>query len=65
MAKERDKRYHSGLEFATAFIAALPAELTADVDLLTPLPSSAKTESQTLILPHADETPQRRSADLR
>ena len=64
MAKERDKRYRSGLEFVNAFIAALPAGLTADVNLLTPLPSSAKTESQTLILPHVDETPQRRSLDL-
>jgi serine/threonine-protein kinase len=64
MAKERDKRYHSGLEFANAFIAAFPAEFTADVNLLTPLQSSAKTASQTLILPHADETPQRRTLDL-
>ena len=63
MAKERDKRYRSGLEFANAFIAALPAGLTADVNLLTSLPSSTKPESQTLILPPADETSQRHSLD--
>jgi serine/threonine protein kinase len=64
MAKERDKRYRSGLEFANAFIAALPEGFTTNVNFLTPQSSPAKTEPQTLLLPPGDETPQRRSLDL-
>ena len=64
MAKERDKRYRSGLEFASAFIAALPEPVTADAKLLAPLPSHVKPEPQTLILPPADGKPGRRFVDL-
>jgi serine/threonine-protein kinase len=64
MAKERDKRYRSGQEFANAFIAALPEGFAEDMSFLTPLPSPAKTESPMLVLPAANETSQRRSLDL-
>ena len=64
MAKERDKRYRSGLEFANAFLAALPEGFKTDVNVLTPLISGGKTEPQTLVLPAANETSQRRSLDL-
>ena len=63
MAKERDKRYRSGLEFANAFIAALPEGFAADVSFVSPLPLPAKTEPKTLVLPAATETSQRRFLD--
>jgi len=37
MAKERDRRYSSGLEFANAFIAILPKPFAPDVNIMTPL----------------------------
>ena len=37
MAKERDRRYRSGAEFANAFIAILPEPFTSDVNIITPL----------------------------
>jgi serine/threonine protein kinase len=37
MAKERDQRYSSGVEFANAFIAILPEPFTPDVNIATPL----------------------------
>ena len=37
MAKERERRYRSGLEFANAFVAILPEPFTPDVNMITPL----------------------------
>jgi len=37
MAKERERRYRSGVEFANAFIAILPEPFTSDVNIITPL----------------------------
>jgi serine/threonine protein kinase len=37
MAKERDRRYSSGLEFANAFIAILPKPFAPDLNIVTPL----------------------------
>jgi serine/threonine-protein kinase len=37
MAKERDRRYNSGLELANAFIAILPKPFAPDVNIVTPL----------------------------
>jgi len=42
MAKERERRYRSGVEFANAFVAILPKPLPPDVNIITPLfPGSA------------------------
>jgi serine/threonine protein kinase len=37
MAKERERRYRSGVEFANAFVAILPEPFTPDVNMITPL----------------------------
>ena len=37
MAKERERRYSSALEFANAFIAILPKPFAPDVNIMTPL----------------------------
>jgi serine/threonine protein kinase len=42
MAKERERRYRSGVEFANAFVAILPKQFPPDVNIITPLfPGSA------------------------
>jgi serine/threonine protein kinase len=37
MAKERERRYRSGVEFANAFVAILPEPFTPDMNMITPL----------------------------
>jgi len=37
MAKERERRYRSGVELVNAFIAILPEPFTPDVNMITPL----------------------------
>jgi serine/threonine protein kinase len=37
MAKERERRYRSGVEFANAFVAILPKPFPPDVNIITPL----------------------------
>jgi serine/threonine protein kinase len=64
LAKERNKRYGSGLEFANAFVAALSESYTADRKLVATSPLHAKPDPQALILPPPNETPQRPSLDL-
>lgn len=64
MAKERDKRYRSGLEFANAFIAALSTPYPADRKILSPSSLPPRSDSQTLILSPSKEAPPRPSLDL-
>lgn len=49
MAKNRELRYHSGAEFADAFLITLSEPLPAQVSLLTPL--SARTKADALTAP--------------
>jgi len=55
MAKDRDQRYSSGIEFANAFIAILPEPFTPDVNIVSQTPASPKINADALTVPPTSE----------
>jgi serine/threonine protein kinase len=61
MAKERDQRYSSGVEFANAFIAILPEPFTPDINIVTPIPSRPKTDADMMTVTPPEVPPKHAS----
>src|SRR5215210_7896756 len=59
LAKDREKRYASGVQLADAFIATLAEPLPPDVSLVTPIATHIKTNVPGLTLPPPPAEPQR------